>query len=156
MSWQLRHIFLYTFALYGWFPHYLYIKNLYKRIHKIYLMRGGKYCRVVCNLITGQQTITWITIKDMHLLSKDGKRFDDTYEFLNKEGQLKHELPIEMDYFAYKGTPHNNEVIYLMKEGIVHQPEILDSVVRGYNIDDTDYEINTEDNIRWMEPNKNF
>lgn len=119
-------------------------------------MRGGKFCRVVTNQFMGQRNVTWITIADMHLLSADGKRFDSEYEVLTPEGQLKHEVPVEMDYFNYKGTPHNNEIIYFMKEGTVHQPEIFDQVLRGYNIEDSDYEINTEDNIRWMEGSKNY
>jgi hypothetical protein len=43
-----------------------------------------------------------------------------------------------------------------MKEGIVHEPEILDQLPKGYNIDTTDFVINTEDNVRWLEPNKNY
>lgn len=43
-----------------------------------------------------------------------------------------------------------------MKEGTVHEPEILEQVVKGYNIDTTDFVINTEDNVRWLEPTKNY
>ena len=89
------------------------------------------------------------------MLNKEGTRFDNEYEFLNKEGQLSHQLTVEVDYFQHKGTPHNNEILYFMKEGTVHQPEIFEMVMRGYNIDDSDYEINTEDNLRWLEPQKN-
>ena len=42
-----------------------------------------------------------------------------------------------------------------MKEGTVNQPEIFDMVVKGYNIDTSDFVINTEDNIRFNEPNHN-
>ncbi len=43
-----------------------------------------------------------------------------------------------------------------MKEGKVHEPELLEQVAKGYNIDTSDYEINTEDNIRWGEPTNNY
>jgi len=43
-----------------------------------------------------------------------------------------------------------------MKEGIVHQPEIFEQVVKGYNIDTSDFVINTADNIRHREPNANM
>ena len=155
MSWFLRHAFLYTFAIYGFMPHYLYLKSLYKKLHKVYLMRGGKYCKVVLNDVAGIEKIVWITIKDLHLLNKDGTRFDNEHQFLDKDGQLTHQVTAQLDYFHYFGTPHNNEVVYFMKEGVVHQPEIFEMVLRGYNIDDSDYEINTEDNLRWLEPQKN-
>ena len=43
-----------------------------------------------------------------------------------------------------------------MKEGVVHEPELFEQVTRGFNIDTTDFEINTEDNIRLWEPTKNY
>jgi len=43
-----------------------------------------------------------------------------------------------------------------MKEEIVHEPSILDQVAKGYNIDTTDCVINTEDNVRRLEQNKNY
>lgn len=156
MAWQWRHGLMYLFAFAGWYPHYLYLKTLSKKIHQIYLLRGGKYCRLVLNELGGERISTWITINDMHLLTSDMKRFDDTYDFLTSEGQMKHEIGVEMDYLLYHGTPVNNEIIYFLKEGTVHQPELFDNVVKGYNIDDTDFEINTEDNTRWLEPTKNY
>jgi hypothetical protein len=33
----------------GWVPHYLYVKSVLRKLHKVYLLRGGKYCRVVLN-----------------------------------------------------------------------------------------------------------
>lgn len=43
-----------------------------------------------------------------------------------------------------------------MKEGTVHEPELFEQVCRGYNIDTSDFEINTEDNVRLWEPHKNI
>ncbi len=93
----------------------------------------------------------------MHLLSQDYKRFDDEKaEFLTSEGKLKYEVGIQFDNIHVVISNTNNEVVYLMKEGTVHEPEILEQVVKGYNIDTTDFVINTEDNVRWLEPNKNY
>jgi len=93
----------------------------------------------------------------LHLLSKDHKRFDnENADFLTSEGKLKYEVGIQCDHINIAISNTNNEVIYLMKEGTVHEPEILEQVVKGYNIDTTDFVINTEDNIRWLEPNKNY
>jgi hypothetical protein len=75
---------------------------------------------------------------------------------LTKEGQLRFELGVQMENFNYYGYNHNDEVIYFMKEGIVHEPELFENVMRGYNIDTSDFEINTEDNVRWLEPTKNY
>lgn len=93
----------------------------------------------------------------MHLLSQDKKRFDDdNAELLDQEGKLRYEVGIQCDHINISISNTNNEVVYLMKEGTVHEPEILDQVVKGYNIDTTDFVINTEDNVRWLEPNKNY
>lgn len=156
MAWYARHALIYMTCFFGWFPHYFYLRGISRKIHKIYLMKGGKYCRLELNEYYGEQHNSWITITDLHLLNKEQKRYDDSYDFLNKKGQLQHEVAVELDFFFYWGTPLNNEVIYFMKEGTVHQPEVFEQVLKGYNIDDTDYEINTEDNIRWLEPSKNY
>jgi len=105
----------------------------------------------------GEEHNTWMTISESSLLSKCHKRFvdDDNEPILTDVGQLMHEVALQLQYFMYFGYYHNNENIYFMKEGTVHQPELFESVLRGYNIDTTDYEINTEDNIRWLEPTKN-
>ena len=79
---------MYIGAFAAWFPHYLYLRGVSRKIHKIYLMRGGKYCRVVINEYGGEQMNTWITIRDLKLLNKEMDRFNDEYEFLDKTGQL--------------------------------------------------------------------
>jgi len=43
-----------------------------------------------------------------------------------------------------------------MKEGTVHQPEIFEMIMKGYNIDTSDFVINTAETMRFNEPNKNF
>jgi len=48
-----------------------------------------------------------------------------------------------------------DEIIYFMKEGTVHQPEVFEMVMKGYNIDTSDFEINTANNVRFKEPNDN-
>jgi hypothetical protein len=139
-------------------PHMLYIRSLTKKIHRVYLMRGGKYCRYVMMDWFGAQINSWITNKEIHLLSEDYKRFADQekFEFLDSKGQLRFELGTQFDNFMYYGYTHNNEVIYYMKEGTVHEPELFEQVMRGYNIDTSDFQINTEDNLRLFEPTKNY
>ena len=121
-------------------------------------MRGGKYCRVTCMNFWSEQKNSWITIKEINLLSKDYKRFEEEQnaDFLNTEGQLKYELGVQMDSFNIYNTMQNDEVIYFMKEGCVHEPELFEMDMKGYHIDTSDCEINTEDNTRWLEPNKNY
>jgi hypothetical protein len=93
----------------------------------------------------------------LHLLTQDLKRFDDeNASFMNKDGTLNYEVGIQVDNINIAVSPVNDEIVYLMKEGTVHEPEILEQVAKGYNIDTTDFVINTEDNTRWLEPNKNY
>ena len=49
-----------------------------------------------------------------------------------------------------------DEIVWFMKEGVVHQPEVFEWAMKGYNIDTSDFVINTEDNIRFNEPNHNY
>jgi len=156
MSPNFRHMFFYTSFLVGWMPHHLYVRQLAKKLHKIYLMRGGKYCRVVYMNFLGEQHNSWITNKEIHFLTEDLKRFDnEKTNFLTKEGKLKYEVGVQIDNFSLYRVNHTDEVFYLMKEGTVHEPELFEMVVKGFNIDTTDCVINTEDNFRWLEPHKN-
>jgi hypothetical protein len=43
----------------GWMPHFLYVRSLNKKINKIYLMRGGKYCRVELMDLSGVRKIIY-------------------------------------------------------------------------------------------------
>ena len=43
-----------------------------------------------------------------------------------------------------------------MKEGTVNHPEVLEMVLKGYNIDTSDFTINTDHSIRAHEPNANY
>jgi len=38
-----------------------------------------------------------------------------------------------------------------MKEGVVHHPELFEAALKGYNIDTSDFSINTSHNIRFNE-----
>jgi len=42
-----------------------------------------------------------------------------------------------------------------MKEGVVHQPELFEAVVKGYHVDTSDYVINTAHNRRSREGHHN-
>lgn len=53
------------------------------------------------------------------------------------------------------GTTSQDIVINFMKEGVVHHPELFEAVVKGYNIDTSDYTINTANNLRAREGNHN-
>jgi hypothetical protein len=43
-----------------------------------------------------------------------------------------------------------------MKEGTVHQPEVFEMVLKGYNIDTSDFVINTDHSVRHLEPTHNY
>jgi hypothetical protein len=80
----------------------------------------------------------------------------ESLEFLTDEGQLRFETALQIENFTYFNTPQHDDVVFFMKEGSVHDPEIFEQTLRGYNIDTTDFEINTEDNFRALEANKNI
>ena len=147
---------MYSCVFMGWFPHYLYLKGLSRKINRIYLMRGGKYARVEVTEYNGEKIDVWITISELHLLNKDLNAYNSDYKFLDTSGQLLHDIGVEVEFFNYFSGPLNNEMIYFMKSGTVYQPELFEKVIQGYNIDDTDFAINTEDNMRLFEPENNY
>lgn len=97
---------------------------------------------------------SWVNINECHVLTEDYNEFDDkdTVDVLNKEGQLKYEMQMQLEYFQDQCVTVNDEIISFMKEGTVHQPEIFEQIVKGYNIDTSDFSISTSHNMRYKEP----
>ena len=107
----------------------------------------------------GDRFYSWANNNEMRLITEDYEDFADPVEeenFLRKDGQLKYEVQVQLDNYVDHAITVQDEVISFMKEGTVHQPEVFDMVLKGYNIDTSDFEINTEHNMRFNEPNKNF
>jgi hypothetical protein len=106
----------------------------------------------------GDRFYSWAHICEFNLLTQDYSEFAEPVEnedFLTKNGQLKYEVQVELDNYVDHAIIVQNETIYFMKEGTVHQPEVFDMVLKGYNIDTSDFVINTENNVRFNEPNHN-
>ena len=63
---------------------------------------------------------------------------------------------MQLDNYVEHAITQQDEIIHFMKEGTVHQPEIFEQVLKGYNIDTSDFTINTDNSVRFAEPNKNY
>lgn len=61
-----------------------------------------------------------------------------------------------MEHFQEMGVNQQDVVLYFMKQGVVHHPELFEAALKGYNIDTSDFVINTEHNKRWNEGIHNF
>uniref|UniRef100_A0A7S3U6N8 Uncharacterized protein n=1 Tax=Strombidinopsis acuminata TaxID=141414 RepID=A0A7S3U6N8_9SPIT len=158
LSWQFTLSFFYLSNWFAWMPHVLYWKHLDKKIHKLFLLRGGKYVRLYTQNPLGDKFYSWAHICEFHLLTEDAEDFAevDDEQIMKKNGQLKYEVQVQLDNYVDHAITVQDEIIYFMKEGTVHQPEIFEMVAKGYNIDTSDFVINTEDNVRFAEPNKNY
>ena len=139
------------------FPRVWYIKSLNQRIEKLSLLRGGKVLRVQSSTIYGDRLQSFIHTRELRPLTEDFANFDDrdNADFLDQTGQLKYELGVEADYYTIQGLTYNDYNIFFTKEGMVHQPELFEAVVKGYNVDTSDFVINTAHNERALEPNLN-
>lgn len=87
--------FFYFNACFCWMPHVMYLKSLDKKIHKLFLLRGGKYMRVWTQNPLGDRYYSWINNCEVHLLTEGAKDFADPAEdenFLKPSGQLKYEV----------------------------------------------------------------
>jgi len=159
MSWQFCLSVFYLSNCFAWMPHALYWKHLDKKMNKVYLLRGGKYLRLWTQNPMGDRWYSWCNINELHLLTEDYEDFADPVEDeqpMKKNGQLKYEVQFQLDHYTDHAITVQDEILYLMKEGTVHQPEVLEMVLKGYNIDTSDFTINTDDSVRHLEPNKNF
>ncbi len=86
-----------------WIPHALYWKHLEKKIHKIFLLRGGKYIRLQTQNPMGDRFYSWAHICEMHLITEDYQDFvenRDEEQFMNKNGQLKYEVQVQLDNYV--------------------------------------------------------
>jgi len=157
-KWQFSMALLYSANLLAWLPHVLYMKNLDKKMYQMHLLRGGKYVKLSSQTVVGDIFVSWASICDFHLLTEDYMSFadKDTTEFLTKEGQMAYETQVQLEYYMDQTITVNDQIIYFMKEGKVHYPEVFEMVLRGYNIDTTDFSINTAHNFRHREPNRNM
>jgi len=65
-------------------------------------------------------------------------------------------VQVQLDHYVEQAVTQQDEVIQFMKEGKVHQPEVLEMVLKGYNIDTSDFTINTDHSVRASEPTQNY
>lgn len=157
-SWQVTSFLLYGMSAFAWMPHVLYWKHLEKKIHKLFLLRGGKYVRIWTQNPMGDRFYSWAHICEFNLLTESYEDFAEPVEdeqFLTKAGQLKYEVQVQLDNYVDHAVMVQDETIYFMKEGTVHQPEVFEMVLKGYNIDTSDFVVNTDHSLRFNEPNHN-
>lgn len=96
-TWHVTLTMFYLANGFAWLPHVLYWKHLERKIHKIFLLRGGKYVRLYTQNPMGDRFYSWAHICEMNLLTEDYEDFADPVEeenFLNKTGQLKYEVQV--------------------------------------------------------------
>lgn len=88
-NWQVTTCLLYFANCFLWLPHVMYWKNLDKKIHQLFLLRGGKYVRIYTQNPMGDRFYSWASIYEFNLLTEDYEDFADpseNEEFLTKTG----------------------------------------------------------------------
>ena len=50
-------------------------------------------------------------------------------------------------------VPKFNQILYFLKEGTIHHPELFEASMKGFNIDTSDFVINTAEVARAREGN---
>ena len=122
------------------------------------LLRGGKVLKIHRDNLFGESYTEWCEVNQIHPLNKEYTEFDDRDDakFLNKVGQLVYQLAIEVENYKVLSRNLNNVNLYFDNEGVVHEPEIFEAVMKGYHVDTTDFTINTAHNIRALEGHRNI
>jgi len=157
LPWYFNHINL-VVAYFAWIPRLWYLRSLQQRIVKMHLVRGGKFVKVETHSLAGDYNFAWVENYNFNPLTQDQKRFDDkdNADFLGEEGQLKYDLACQLDNFTEFAVNQQDQIIYFIKTGTVHHPELFEAVVKGYNVDTSDFVINTAHNVRSREGSPNF
>lgn len=153
LSWATTYLFFFG-AQMLWFPRAWYLNSMQYRIKKMWLLRGGKVIKFERETIAGDKLTNWVEVQHFRPLTEDFKEFEDEEaDFLNEEGQLKYELGTELEHFRQWSVTEQDVNVFFLKEGIVHQPEVFEAVVKAYHVDTTDFVINTALDDRTREPN---
>jgi len=103
MTWHVTLSFFYASICFSWLPHVLYWKDLDKKLHRLLLLRGGKYVRIWTQNPMGDQFYSWANINEFRLLTEDAYDFAypaDDEDFLKKNGQLKYEVQVQLDNYS--------------------------------------------------------
>lgn len=158
LDWYYNHCNLVAMYLL-WIPRVWYLQSLNYRIVKMHLIRGGKFIKFETHTLAGDVNFAWVENYQFHPLTQDKQNFADRddADFLTEEGQLKHDLAVQLDNFTEFSVNQQDVTVYFTKEGgIVHHPEIFEAVCKGYNVDTSDFTINTAHNVRAKEGSNNF
>lgn len=158
---HLSYFLNYSFAVLPFLlviPRVWHVFSFNRRIERLSLLRGGKVLKLESATVYGDRQTSWVHTKEMRPLTEDLMNFDDRdeAEFLDENGDLKYELGVEADHHTMQGLTYQNENVFFLKEGVVHQPELFEAALKGYNIDTSDFVINTANNERAVEPNYNY
>lgn len=100
----------------------------------------------------GDTFTEWAEIRFVKPIKQDFQNFDDpdTAQFLTEEGQLRYELAVEFDHYKMKSMNMNNVNLFFTEKGTVHEPELFESVLKGFHIDTSDFVINTaNEELHW-------
>lgn len=78
-------------------------------VQKLFLLRGGRVLKLETQSMSGDRFTSWFETFNCRPLTADEKNFDDRDEadFLLEEGQLKHDLAIQVDDMKEYGTNAN-------------------------------------------------
>jgi hypothetical protein len=158
LTWHYNNLFILLPVL-SWIPQAEYLFNFRYYINKMQLMRGGESLRLEHSNILMIRWRTWIFIDEINLLTQDHNELEPdkgaAVELIGEDGQLKHETHFQVDNFIDVGRNMEDQVLMLIKEGTVHDPKLLNAVLRGFKVDTSDFAINTLHTERWLEPNFN-
>lgn len=157
LAWQYNYINLLLVNVL-WIPRLWYLKGLQHRVVKMSMLRGGKAVKIETHSLSGDRNFAWVENFNFHPLTKDQRAFDDRdgAEILKEEGQLNYDLATQLDDFTEFGVNQQDIVLHFLEKGTVHHPELFEAVCKGYNVDTTDFVINTAHNLRSREGSTNF
>ena len=142
------------------YPMTEYIWGLRYHIARLSLLRGGNTVRVEYSNLTGNRYQSWVNIDELHLLSKDKLRKlpdkGSDYKVIEDDGSLVHDTFIQLLHFNDIGRNQQDLILTLNKNAKVHHPELLSAVLRAFEVDTSNFRINTLHTERWFEPTTNI
>ena len=156
LTWHYNNAWLLAPLVAGYF-HFEWIWGLQYYVNRLSLLRGGSVLKVEVSNMVNSRYITWIYINEINLLTECKTKLEpekglDAEPVDEEQCVMKYEAQIQVDHYTFQGRNHDDTILTFMKEGKVTRPDILNAVLRGFEVDTSNFRINTRNVERWFEP----
>jgi hypothetical protein len=116
-------------------PHLTYLHSLRKLVHKVWYVRGGRL-KIETKDLTGVLCHSYIELGNVSVKGATAANA------LTNSGRLTRDLKLNLADWADFNEAETNSTLTLSGKGVVHNPELLQAIIQGYELNVEDFEMN--------------